>query len=128
MASDLNCSLEDLLKDEKLRDTVEIKKYITDKIGIPTLKDIMEELAKPGRDPRPRIKFFEFDPNIHRMEDLKPGMISTRNSYKHYPFRSICRYWRKAGWSCACVATGRSFCLRPAGSSSIESACAGESP
>jgi protein Tex len=75
MAKDLNCGLEDLLKSEQLRTAVEIKKYITEKIGIPTLKDIMEELAKPGRDPRPRIKFFEFDPNIHRMEDLKQGMI-----------------------------------------------------
>lgn len=75
MAKDLNCGLEDLLKSEQLRTAVEMKKYITEKIGIPTLKDIMEELAKPGRDPRPRIKFFEFDPNIHRMEDLKQGMI-----------------------------------------------------
>jgi len=75
MATDLNCTLEDLLKDEKLRTQIELKKYLTDKIGIPTLKDIMEELAKPGRDPRPRIKFFEFDPNVHKMEDLKIGMI-----------------------------------------------------
>ncbi len=75
MAEDLSCSLEDLLKDEKLRAQIELKTYLTDKIGIPTLKDIMEELAKPGRDPRPRIKFFEFDPNVHKMEDLKIGMI-----------------------------------------------------
>jgi uncharacterized protein len=75
MASDLDCSLEDLLKDEKLRGQIEVRKYVTEKIGIPTLKDIMEELTKPGRDPRPRIKFFEFDPNVHKMEDLKIGMV-----------------------------------------------------
>ncbi len=75
MADDLQCSVADLLKDEQLRKKIDIRKYVTSEIGLPTLKDIMDELARPGRDPRPRIKYFEFDPNVRSLNDLKPGMI-----------------------------------------------------
>lgn len=75
MADDLQCTLADLLKDEQLRKKIDIRKYVTSDIGLPTLKDIMDELARPGRDPRPRIKYFEFDPNVRGLNDLKPGMI-----------------------------------------------------
>lgn len=75
MASDLNCSVDDLIKEKKLRESIDLKKYISSSIGLPTLKDIMEELEKPGRDPRQTIKVFEFAKNIFSIEDLKPGMV-----------------------------------------------------
>lgn len=75
MAKDLGCTVEDLLKDEELRGRIDVKKYVTDSIGLPTLQDIMEELAKPGRDPRQRIKVFEFAKGVYSMEHLTPGMV-----------------------------------------------------
>jgi uncharacterized protein len=74
MASDIGTTVDVLLKEPEKRSKIEIKKYITGNIGLPTLQDIMEELAKPGRDPRSTIKVFEFDPNVHTMNDLRPGM------------------------------------------------------
>jgi uncharacterized protein len=75
MAKDLGQSVDALLKDENLRKKIEIRKYVNEKVGIPTLTDIMNELAKPGRDPRSGIKIFEFSSDIHSIEDVKPGMI-----------------------------------------------------
>jgi protein Tex len=75
MAADQGTDVEQLLKESEIRSKIDINKYVTGNIGIPTLHDIMEELAKPGRDPRTIIKVFEFDPNVHRMEELRPGMI-----------------------------------------------------
>ncbi|MBN2519436.1 MAG: RNA-binding transcriptional accessory protein [Bacteroidales bacterium] len=75
MAKDLKCKIEDLLKKEELRSKIDIKKYITDKIGMPTLLDIKEELAKPGLDPRSKVKIFEFSDEVHKIGDVKPGMI-----------------------------------------------------
>lgn len=75
MARDLNCSINDLIKNKNLRDSIDLNKYISASIGLPTLKDIMEELEKPGRDPRQTIKVFEFAKNIFSIDDLKPGMI-----------------------------------------------------
>jgi uncharacterized protein len=75
MASDLNHPVTDLMNDENLRKEIDIKKYTDNKVGIPTLSDIMNELAKPGRDPRSAIKVFEFSPDIHSIEDVKPGML-----------------------------------------------------
>jgi len=74
MASDLGQPVTDLLRDEILRNKIDIRKYTNDKAGIPTLTDIMSELAKPGRDPRSSIKVFEFSPDVHSIEDVKPGM------------------------------------------------------
>ncbi|MDR3094972.1 MAG: RNA-binding transcriptional accessory protein [Bacteroidales bacterium] len=74
MAADLNASVNDLLKDEKLRQQIQPAKYVTDNIGLPTLTDILQELAKPGLDPREKVKTFEFAQDVHRLEDLKPGM------------------------------------------------------
>ncbi len=73
MAKDLNCSIEDLIKDAALRKKIELKHYVSGEIGMPTLKDIMAELEKPGRDPRSKRKAFEFA-NIHSMDDLSVGM------------------------------------------------------
>jgi uncharacterized protein len=75
MAKNLNASIQDLLSKEDLRGGIDIKQYVEGNIGIPTLKDIMEELAKPGRDPRTKIKIFEFAEDIYSIEDVKPGMV-----------------------------------------------------
>jgi uncharacterized protein len=75
MAADLHHPVTDLLKDEALRKGIEMKKYTDEKAGLPTLTDIMNELAKPGRDPRSAIKVFEFSQDIRSIEDVKPGMI-----------------------------------------------------
>lgn len=74
MAKDLKCSVEDLIKNKELRSKIQLNKYITEQIGLPTLQDIMQELDKPGRDPRQQIQVFEFDKNIHSIDDLKEGM------------------------------------------------------
>jgi uncharacterized protein len=75
MAKDLNCEVTDLIRDKNLRTQVKLEKYTTAKTGMPTLLDIMEELDKPGRDPRHGIKVFEFDPNVRTIEDLKEGQV-----------------------------------------------------
>lgn len=75
MAADLGCSVTDLIKSEELRSKIALEKYVTDTVGLPTLTDIMQELAKPGRDPRQGIKVFEFAEGIYSMDDLKPGMV-----------------------------------------------------
>jgi uncharacterized protein len=75
MAKKVKCTVADLIKDEALRKQIKIEEYISDTIGLPTLQDIMSELAKPGRDPRKKFDVFEFDRNVHSMADLKEGMI-----------------------------------------------------
>jgi uncharacterized protein len=75
MATDAGSSVPDLIAKPEIRSKIDIKKYISEKVGIPTLKDIMEELAKPGRDPRSRIQVFEFAPDVFTIADLKPGMV-----------------------------------------------------
>jgi protein Tex len=75
MAEDTKATVQDLLKDEALRKKIELTKYTSDKVGLPTLNDIMQELAKPGRDPRALIKMFEFSNEVHSIGDVKPGMI-----------------------------------------------------
>ena len=75
MAKDCHCTVSDLIKDKKKRESIDIKRYITDTIGIPTLTDIIKELEKPGRDPREQIETFEFDKNVTTVDDLIEGMI-----------------------------------------------------
>ena len=74
MAKDLKVSVADLLGNEELANSIELNKYVSEEVGLPTLKDIKEELLKPGRDPRRIIKLFEFDANIKSIQDLIPGM------------------------------------------------------
>lgn len=74
MAKDLGTTVEELIKKDELRKQIVLEKYKTDTVGLPTLKDIMAELAKPGRDPRKEIEMFEFDPNVNSINDLRPGM------------------------------------------------------
>lgn len=74
MAKDLNCTVSDLIKDKELRSKIDLKKYVTDTVGLPTLTDILQELDKPGRDPRQKIQVFEFDKNVRTLDDLQEGM------------------------------------------------------
>jgi uncharacterized protein len=74
MAADLNCEVRELMTNESKRKEIILEKYLTPSTGLPTLKDIMDEIAKPGRDPRSKIKEFSFA-DIHTMEDLVPGMV-----------------------------------------------------
>ena len=74
MAHDLGCTVDTLIADKELRRKVELKKYVTAEVGMPTLQDIMQELDKPGRDPRGTIKAFEFDSSVHTIDDLREGM------------------------------------------------------
>lgn len=75
MAKDKNCSVQDLINNKEIRNSVVLKDYITKNAGLPTLQDIMEELNKPGRDPRKAIEVFEFDKDIRKIEDLTPGRV-----------------------------------------------------
>lgn len=74
MARDLDCSVEDLMRDENLRKRVDLTRYVTETVGLPTLNDIMVELAKPGRDPRQQFEAFRFAEGVEKMEDVKAGM------------------------------------------------------
>lgn len=74
MAADLDCSVADLMANKQLRQQIKLKKYISKTVGMPTLQDIMNELDKPGRDPRTQFEMFEFDKNVHTIHDLAIGM------------------------------------------------------
>ncbi|MBL9139924.1 MAG: RNA-binding transcriptional accessory protein [Verrucomicrobiales bacterium] len=74
IARDLGCEVKDLLRDAALRTRIQPEKYVNDAVGLPTLKDILDELARPGRDPRQQFEVFAFQEGVEKMEDLKPGM------------------------------------------------------
>ena len=74
MAAEIGCTVEQLMQDESLREQIDLNKYVDDKVGLPTLLDIMRELAKPGRDPRDKYTSFSFSESVKKMDDLKPGM------------------------------------------------------
>jgi len=74
MSSDIGCDIQTLMSDENKRKEIKLEKYVTESAGLPTLRDIVEELAKPGRDPRSKIKVFKFA-DIHSIEDCEVGMI-----------------------------------------------------
>ncbi len=74
MAKDCGCAVSDLMKDKEKRSAIDIKRYVTADVGIPTLTDIMKELEKPGRDPREQIEEFEFDASVQTIDDLHEGM------------------------------------------------------
>jgi uncharacterized protein len=75
MAKDLNCKLDDLMKDEQLRKRIKLQDYISDSVGLPTLNDILNELAKPGLDPRDQFEAFSFSDGINAITDLHVGML-----------------------------------------------------
>lgn len=74
MATDAGCSVVDLLTDSAKRTKIQPQKYVTEEVGLPTLKDILAELARPGRDPRQQFEAFSFADGVEKPEDLKPGM------------------------------------------------------
>jgi uncharacterized protein len=74
MAKDLKLTVAELIQNKELKKSIDLQKYITPKVGLPTLNDILQELEKPGRDPRSGIQVFEFDPNVKTIGDLRTGM------------------------------------------------------
>ena len=74
MAKDCHCTVSDLINKKELREKIDIHHYVTEEVGLPTLTDIMQELEKPGRDPREQIEEFEFDASVQTVEDLREGM------------------------------------------------------
>ncbi len=74
MATDLGCTVRDLMRDETLRARIDLRRYVTDMVGLPTLQDIVQELAKPGRDPREKFEAVEFAEGVKDLSDLAPGM------------------------------------------------------
>lgn len=74
MAKDLGCSIAELIRSEELRKRLDLRKYVTESIGLPTLSDILDELSKPGRDPRERMEPMRFADGVNKIEDLKPNM------------------------------------------------------
>ena len=75
MATDHKTTVEELIRNKTLRESIDLKQYVSDDCGLPTLNDIMNELDKPGRDPRKAIEVFSFAPDVETIDDLKPGMI-----------------------------------------------------
>jgi len=75
MAADLGCGVRDLIEQPALRQQIEPERYVSDSTGLPTLRDIVEELAKPGRDPRAELEVFAFAEGVNKLEDLSPGMV-----------------------------------------------------
>lgn len=75
MAKDLHCTVKELISNKPLIETIDINRYKTGEVGTETLTDILQELEKPGRDPRSKVQTLEFDPNIRTISDLKEGMI-----------------------------------------------------
>ena len=75
MAKDAGCSVEQLISQPEKRHSIELRRYVTDTVGMPTLTDIMQELEKPGRDPRQQLEAFAFDPSVKEVADLRPGMV-----------------------------------------------------
>lgn len=74
MAADIGSTVTELMEKEELRQKIDLGRYVTETVGLPTLSDIMEELAKPGRDPRQSFEIFSFDENVSEIKDLEPGM------------------------------------------------------
>lgn len=75
IARDYHCSIADLLADKSLREQIDLKRYISAEVGLPTLQDIIQELDKPGRDPRQPLESFSFDPSVKELQDLREGMV-----------------------------------------------------
>lgn len=75
MAAKAGCTVLELMQDEKLRNSLNLNDFVTERVGLPTLTDIMKELEKPGLDPREKFDFFEFDKNVNSITDLIPGMV-----------------------------------------------------
>ena len=75
MAKDLHCTITDLMQRADLREKIDLQRYVTSEVGMPTLTDILRELEKPSRDPRTQLEEFHFDESVHTIEDLQVGMV-----------------------------------------------------
>jgi uncharacterized protein len=75
MAKEQGCTVKELMTSAEKRKNIDLSKYVTAEVGMPTLTDIMKELEKPGLDPRAEIETFEFDPNVHTIDDVREGMM-----------------------------------------------------
>ena len=75
MAKDMNCTILELIQSAEIRSKIQLERYCSKEIGLPTLKDILSELEKPGLDPRSKIEVFSFNPNIKTIQDLTMGMV-----------------------------------------------------
>lgn len=75
MAKDLKCSVADLMNNATLREKIDLQRYVTDKVGMPTFQDILRELEKPSRDPREQLEEWHFDESVHTIDDLQVGMV-----------------------------------------------------
>ena len=75
IAKDLRCKVADLMSNAELRQQIDLQRYVTDKVGMPTLQDILRELEKPSRDPREQLEEWHFDENVHTIDDLQIGMV-----------------------------------------------------
>jgi uncharacterized protein len=75
MARDMGCQVSDLMNNTSLREMIDLKKYVSEQVGMPTLMDIMRELEKPSRDPRQQLEEWHFDENVHTIDDLQVGMV-----------------------------------------------------
>jgi uncharacterized protein len=75
MARDMGCQVSDLMNNASLREMIDLKKYVSEQVGMPTLMDIMRELEKPSRDPRQQLEEWHFDENVHTIDDLQVGMV-----------------------------------------------------
>ena len=83
MAKDCHCTVSDLINKKELREQIDIHRYVTAEVGLPTLTDIMKELEKPGRDPREQIEEFEFDSSVQTVEDLREGLTRRNGTTWH---------------------------------------------
>lgn len=75
MAKDLHCTVADLMQQPELRKQIDLSRYVTNAVGMPTLTDILRELEKPSRDPRTQLEEFHFDESVHTIDDLQVGMV-----------------------------------------------------
>ena len=75
MAKDLHCTITDLMQRAELRERINLQRYVTSEVGMPTLTDILRELEKPSRDPRTQLEEFHFDESVHTIDDLQVGMV-----------------------------------------------------
>lgn len=75
MAKDLKCNVSDLMNNATLREKIDLRRYVTDEVGMPTLQDILRELEKPSRDPREQLEEWHFDESVHTIDDLQIGMV-----------------------------------------------------
>ncbi len=74
MAADLGVNVRELMRDTALQQRIDLQRYVTDRVGLPTLRDILSELARPGRDPRASFEIFQFAEGINAIADVEPGM------------------------------------------------------